>query len=320
METGVPEDACNWAASVHRVRKPAGLERAAINAPMQGTTRRPDQAQHERRCRTCWTASKGTKMIMQVHDELVFEVPQGGVDGSRPRSRALMAGCGPAQGAALGRGRRGHGGTKRTEACAHVVAIAAACAGWGGGQMRNGPWRFSRRRWSHCLRRLVQPARERHQGPSALAVLNDQTVAVGGRALWNHVGWPPWPATIPPDALGIQGRVGQHRAGRFRRASWCLACAIRMRCMFSIQRRVRLNNTLTPQWPGLGAACIPGDPATRFGSNGQLAIATGGAMPWPCLMRRVISWAAVHKGSTVLPTGYGGRARRCGPPTPTVTR
>ena len=52
----------------------AGLERAAINAPMQGT------------------AADLIKMIMQVHDELVFEVPEAQVDWVKTEIPRLMAG------------------------------------------------------------------------------------------------------------------------------------------------------------------------------------------------------------------------------------
>jgi DNA polymerase-1 len=70
----------------------AGAERAAINAPMQGTAADlikksmlavQGALQKERRA---------TRMVMQVHDELVFEVPEGEVDWVRAEIPRLMAG------------------------------------------------------------------------------------------------------------------------------------------------------------------------------------------------------------------------------------
>jgi DNA polymerase-1 len=69
----------------------AGAERAAINAPMQGTAAdliklsmvQVQQMidQQQRRCR----------IIMQVHDELVFEVPEDEIDWLRQAVPACMA-------------------------------------------------------------------------------------------------------------------------------------------------------------------------------------------------------------------------------------
>ena len=70
----------------------SAAERAAINAPMQGTAadlikkamvavqQALDQGRH------------ATRMILQVHDELVFEVPEGEVDWVRAEVPRLMAG------------------------------------------------------------------------------------------------------------------------------------------------------------------------------------------------------------------------------------
>jgi DNA polymerase I len=69
----------------------SGAERQAINAPMQGTAADliklamvavQDLIDHERRA---------TRMIMQVHDELVFEVPQGEIAWAREAVPRVMA-------------------------------------------------------------------------------------------------------------------------------------------------------------------------------------------------------------------------------------
>ncbi|MCB1768140.1 MAG: DNA polymerase I, partial [Candidatus Competibacteraceae bacterium] len=66
-------------------------ERAAINAPMQGTAadiiKRAMLAVH------CWLQESNieARMIMQVHDELVFEVVEGVVDAASAQIRVLMA-------------------------------------------------------------------------------------------------------------------------------------------------------------------------------------------------------------------------------------
>jgi DNA polymerase I len=70
----------------------AGAERQAINAPMQGTAAdliklamiAVQQALDEQRRATC--------IVMQVHDELVFEVPEAEVDWVRDEVPRLMAG------------------------------------------------------------------------------------------------------------------------------------------------------------------------------------------------------------------------------------
>jgi DNA polymerase-1 len=70
----------------------AGAERAAINAPMQGTAadlikKAMVAVQH-----TLDLEQRATKMIMQVHDELVFEVPEAEIDWLRTEIPRLMAG------------------------------------------------------------------------------------------------------------------------------------------------------------------------------------------------------------------------------------
>ena len=70
----------------------AGAERQAINAPMQGTAADliklamiAVQAEFDRE-------RKATAMVMQVHDELVFEVPEAEIDWAREAVPRLMAG------------------------------------------------------------------------------------------------------------------------------------------------------------------------------------------------------------------------------------
>ncbi len=70
----------------------AGAERAAINAPMQGTA-----ADLIKKAMVAVQAALDATrpevlMIMQVHDELVFELPEGDVDWLRAEVPALMAG------------------------------------------------------------------------------------------------------------------------------------------------------------------------------------------------------------------------------------
>ena len=69
-----------------------GAERAAINAPMQGTA--ADLIKLAMIAVAQWidTASLGTRMVMQVHDELVLEVPDTEVEWVRERIPELMAG------------------------------------------------------------------------------------------------------------------------------------------------------------------------------------------------------------------------------------
>ncbi len=73
-------------------QRKAGAERQAINAPMQGTAADliklamlAVQAELDR-------AGKQSKIVMQVHDELVFEVPQAELDWMRAEVPRLMAG------------------------------------------------------------------------------------------------------------------------------------------------------------------------------------------------------------------------------------
>jgi DNA polymerase-1 len=69
-----------------------GAERAAINAPMQGTAADLIKLSMVKIQDVLDAQRKATKMILQVHDELVFEVPQDEVDWVRAEVPRLMAG------------------------------------------------------------------------------------------------------------------------------------------------------------------------------------------------------------------------------------
>lgn len=69
-----------------------GAERAAINAPMQGTAADLIKLSMVAVQDVLDTEGRATKMIMQVHDELVFEVPEAEVDWVRAEIPRLMAG------------------------------------------------------------------------------------------------------------------------------------------------------------------------------------------------------------------------------------
>ncbi len=72
--------------------KLASLERQAINAPMQGTAADLIKLAMVAVQKALDEQGKGTKMIMQVHDELVFEVPEAELDWLRTEIPRLMAG------------------------------------------------------------------------------------------------------------------------------------------------------------------------------------------------------------------------------------
>ncbi|NWF48725.1 DNA polymerase I [Hydrogenophaga sp. D2P1] len=72
--------------------KLAALERQAINAPMQGTAADLIKLAMVAVQHALDEQQRGTKMIMQVHDELVFEVPLPEVDWLKTEIPRLMAG------------------------------------------------------------------------------------------------------------------------------------------------------------------------------------------------------------------------------------
>ena len=69
----------------------AGAERAAINAPMQGTAADLIKMSMLSVQDALEQADNGVLMIMQVHDELVFELPVDQADWVRTQVPALMA-------------------------------------------------------------------------------------------------------------------------------------------------------------------------------------------------------------------------------------
>ncbi len=69
-----------------------GAERAAINAPMQGTAADLIKLSMNKVQEVLDDEKRGTKMIMQVHDELVFEVPEAEVEWVRVEIPRIMAG------------------------------------------------------------------------------------------------------------------------------------------------------------------------------------------------------------------------------------
>ncbi|HEX8956186.1 MAG TPA: DNA polymerase I [Burkholderiaceae bacterium] len=83
-----------WLTEINSPNGPrrAGAERAAINAPMQGTA--ADLIKLSMIAVQDWLEKEkmGTKMIMQVHDELVLEVPEAELDIVRVKLPELMAG------------------------------------------------------------------------------------------------------------------------------------------------------------------------------------------------------------------------------------
>lgn len=78
--------------SCNCIRK-KGAERAAINAPMQGTA--ADIIKRAMIAIDCWLQQElpPIRMIMQVHDELVFEVKRDVVESAKAKIKTLMEEC-----------------------------------------------------------------------------------------------------------------------------------------------------------------------------------------------------------------------------------
>ncbi|UCG72196.1 MAG: DNA polymerase I [Chromatiales bacterium] len=79
--------------SARQAQRRQAAERAAINAPMQGTA--ADIIKRAMLSVADWLATQrnGARLIMQVHDELVLEVPDGEIDAVQARVCDLMAGA-----------------------------------------------------------------------------------------------------------------------------------------------------------------------------------------------------------------------------------
>jgi DNA polymerase-1 len=83
-----------WLAEINSPNGPRrqAAERAAINAPMQGTAADLIKLSMVAVQKALDEQGKATKVIMQVHDELVFEVPESEVEWVRTEVPRLMAG------------------------------------------------------------------------------------------------------------------------------------------------------------------------------------------------------------------------------------
>ena len=95
-ETGYVETVFGRRLYLPEIRSPngprrSGAERQAINAPMQGTAADLIKLSMVKVQNVLDQEQRGTRMIMQVHDELVFEVPEGEVDWLRTEIPRLMA-------------------------------------------------------------------------------------------------------------------------------------------------------------------------------------------------------------------------------------
>ena len=94
----------------------AGAERAAINAPMQGTA--ADLVKLAMIAVRDWIRSAGlaTKLVLQVHDELVLEVPEAelaAVKRGLPLRMTGVAGLSVPLVVDVGAGRTGNGRTEQ---------------------------------------------------------------------------------------------------------------------------------------------------------------------------------------------------------------
>ena len=66
------------------------MERAAINAPIQGSAADIIRRAMVRMDETLEKAGLAARMLLQVHDELVFEVPDAEVEATLPVVRKVM--------------------------------------------------------------------------------------------------------------------------------------------------------------------------------------------------------------------------------------
>ncbi|MDM8012241.1 MAG: DNA polymerase I [Parasphingorhabdus sp.] len=98
-ETGYTETLFGRKTWFERIKSPnqgerQGSERAAINAPIQGTCADIIKRAMARMGLALAEAGLGdVKMLMQVHDELVFEVPEGDVEAASAVIRGVMSGA-----------------------------------------------------------------------------------------------------------------------------------------------------------------------------------------------------------------------------------
>jgi len=98
-ETGYTETLFGRKTWFERIKSPnqaerQGSERAAINAPIQGTCADIIKRAMARMGPALAEAGLGdVKMLMQVHDELVFEVPEGNVEAASAVIRSVMSGA-----------------------------------------------------------------------------------------------------------------------------------------------------------------------------------------------------------------------------------
>jgi DNA polymerase I len=83
-----------WLAEINSPNGPRrqAAERAAINAPMQGTAADLIKLAMIEVSRWLHAENRRTRLVMQVHDELVFEVPDAELEEVRERVPQLMCG------------------------------------------------------------------------------------------------------------------------------------------------------------------------------------------------------------------------------------